>query len=43
MDATTFLTLAVVFIVVCSGYYLFNGVPHLKARRHDRPQRPPRR
>jgi hypothetical protein len=43
MDSTTLLTLAVALIVVCSGYYLFNGVPHLRARRHDRSQRPPRR
>ena len=43
MDGTTVLTLAVALIVVSSGYYLFNGVPHLRARRHDRSQRPPRR
>jgi hypothetical protein len=43
MDATTLLTLAVAVTIVSSGYYLFFGVPQLKARRPDRSQRPPRR
>ena len=43
MDATMFLALAVALVILSSGYYLFNGVPHFKARRHDRSQRPPRR
>jgi hypothetical protein len=43
MDVTTFLTLAVALIIVSSGYFLFNGVPRLRARRQDRDLRPPRR